>query len=66
MSDLVDRLWDSDEASALTNEAAREIERLQRVIDGRPSMSAPIIQWKEWSADIYKMDVVYAIKETEN
>lgn len=26
MSDIVQRLWDSDQASALTNEAAREIE----------------------------------------
>jgi hypothetical protein len=66
MSDLVDRLWENDTASALTNEAAREIERLQRVIDGRPSMTASVLEWREWSAAIYKMDVVYAIKETEN
>lgn len=31
-ADLVARLWDSDAASALTNEAAREIERLQAVL----------------------------------
>ena len=30
MSNLLVRLWASDEASALTNEAAREIERLER------------------------------------
>lgn len=29
MTDIVERLWQSDEASALTNEAAREIERLR-------------------------------------
>lgn len=29
MNDIVERLWQSDEASALTNEAAREIERLR-------------------------------------
>jgi len=29
---LVDRLWESDAASALTNEAAREIERLLAAI----------------------------------
>lgn len=30
MSDLVKRLWESDAASALTNEAARRIEQLER------------------------------------
>lgn len=30
MDDLVTRLFDSDVASALTNEAAREIERLKK------------------------------------
>ncbi len=30
---LIDRLWGSDAANALTNEAAREIERLRRRID---------------------------------
>lgn len=30
MSDIVERLFDSDEAAALTNEAARYIERLER------------------------------------
>jgi len=29
---LLERLWASDEASALTNEAAREIERLREVV----------------------------------
>jgi hypothetical protein len=29
---LVDRLWESDAASALTNEAAREIERLREQV----------------------------------
>lgn len=29
MSDLVERLWASDAASALTNEAARRIEELE-------------------------------------
>jgi hypothetical protein len=33
MSDIVQRLWDSDQASALTNEAAREIERRDWIID---------------------------------
>lgn len=33
MSEIVQRLWDSDQASALTNEAAREIERRDWVID---------------------------------
>jgi hypothetical protein len=31
-NDLVSRLWASDAASALTNEAAREIERLGAVL----------------------------------
>ena len=31
MSDLIERLWASDEASALTNEAARELEKHQWV-----------------------------------
>lgn len=31
--ELIERLWESDEASALTNEAAREIERLRSAID---------------------------------
>jgi hypothetical protein len=30
--DIADRLWSSDIASALTNEAAREIERLRTVL----------------------------------
>lgn len=29
MTDLVNRLWESDAASALTNEAARRIEKLE-------------------------------------
>lgn len=33
MTDLVERLWASDAASALTNEAAREIERLNARVD---------------------------------
>lgn len=32
MTDIVERLWQSDEASALTNEAAREIERLRGAV----------------------------------
>lgn len=32
MSDLIERLWDSDAAKALTNEAAREIEAQQAEI----------------------------------
>jgi putative intracellular protease/amidase len=30
IDDLVKRLWESDEASALTNQAARRIEKLER------------------------------------
>jgi hypothetical protein len=33
MSDIVQRLWDSDQASALTNEAAREIEHRDWTIE---------------------------------
>lgn len=33
MTDIVERLWQSDEASALTNEAAREIERLRKEVE---------------------------------
>lgn len=33
MSDLIERLWESDEASALTNEAARELEKLQNEVE---------------------------------
>jgi len=34
VSDLVERLWASDAASALTNEAARRIERLETCLEG--------------------------------
>lgn len=33
MSDLVERLWKSDEASSLTNEAARKIEKLEAALN---------------------------------
>lgn len=33
MKDLTKRLWESDEASALTNEAAREIEKLREALE---------------------------------
>lgn len=32
MSDLIERLWASDEASALTNEAARALESKDKII----------------------------------
>lgn len=34
-TDIADRLWDNDEASALTNEGAREIERLRDLSGAR-------------------------------
>lgn len=40
MSDLVERLFESDAASALTNEAAREIERLHMALEALRAIEA--------------------------
>lgn len=49
MSDLIERLYESDQASALTNEAARRIQRLESymrdvnsIIQGRIDSGIPV------------------------
>jgi hypothetical protein len=44
------------------NNAAAEIERLQRILDGRPSINAGLPEtYIEWSQGIYQTDIARAI-----
>lgn len=52
MADIIKRLFESDEASALTNEAAREITRLTTELDeARAEALEKAAQWHDKKAD---------------
>lgn len=65
MTNIVDRLrakgtTDSFER-AIRDEAADEIERLQRIIDSRPAINAGLPQtYIEWSQSIYVVEAIHA------
>ena len=58
---LLDRLRDIG-ASAVGLEAAKEIERLQRIIDSRPAINSGLPEtYIEWSRGIYESDRAHVV-----
>lgn len=67
MSELVERLFASDEASALTNEAAREIERLANKVAEFEAALTPNSETKgAYAGEVYMGVTLYAGGEEEH